>query len=205
MFYSALLRGFYNTEDHGPREISVVDPAWIRPMVDVYLQPGESAWVGGEYVTNTDDEPMTINVPDIDAIPDMVTVNNLSCLIPPDAVEITRELRDQLLAGEATGRFIAPDEHGFPMLTDPPLPSDDELAAIERVWRDGRLAASDGVVARHRDEAEVGGATTLTPAQYAELQAYRQALRKWPQGEQFPLEDHRPVAPTWLVDGEVLL
>lgn len=75
-----------------------------------------------------------------------------------------------------------------------------ELAAIERGWRDGALQATDGLVARHRDELEESSKTTLTAAQYTELQAYRRALRNWPEAGEFPLIEHRPAAPLWLSD-----
>jgi hypothetical protein len=76
----------------------------------------------------------------------------------------------------------------------------EEAAAIERVWRDARLAATDGVVSRHRDELEEGAATTLTAEQYTALQTYRRQLRDWPQGAEFPQVDHRPIAPLWLAE-----
>ncbi|MBD8671622.1 phage tail assembly chaperone [Pseudomonas lurida] len=129
----------------------------------------------------------------------------ISSAIPDDCVKVSAESHRALLEGQSAGMVIAADKSGRPVLIDPPPPSPELLAANERAWRDRQLAESDGVVSRHRDEVEAGGATTLTAEQYTELQAYRQELRKWPQGEEFPLVDHRPVAPTWLVDGEVLL
>lgn len=125
--------------------------------------------------------------------------------MPADVVEISAEYHAELLIGESSGKIISWETNGPPVLVDKPSPSAEELAFDERTWRDQRLAETDGVVVRHRDEIEVGEATTLTAEQYVELQAYRQKLRKWPQGEEFPLVDHRPVAPTWLLDGEVLL
>jgi hypothetical protein len=56
------------------------------------------------------------------------------------------------------------------------------------------------MVARDRDELEDGGGTTLTTDQYAQLQAYRRALRDWPQGSFFPFTEHRPSAPLWLAE-----
>lgn len=53
-------------------------------------------------------------------------------------------------------------------------------------------------MARHRDEVEGGLETTLTPTQYTELQAYRRALRNWPEAGEFPLIEHRPPALLWL-------
>jgi hypothetical protein len=120
--------------------------------------------------------------------------------MPDDVVEITAERHQELLAGESEGRIITWGGDGYPRLMDPPPPSPEVLAAIERQWRDGQLAATDGVVSRHRDELEAGGATTLTPAQYSALQQYRQALRNWPESGEFPLLDHRPLPPSWLAE-----
>lgn len=125
--------------------------------------------------------------------------------IPDGAVEVTEEDYASLMKGNELGKRIVPGDGGYPVLAEPLQASPEIQAAIERQWRDAQLMASDGVVSRHRDEVEAGGATTLSAEQYTELQAYRQELRKWPQGEEFPLVDHRPVAPMWLVDGEVLL
>jgi hypothetical protein len=86
------------------------------------------------------------------------------------------------------------------VLADPPPPSNEELSAIERVWRDQQLSETDGVVARHRDELEEGIATTLSTDQYTEVQTYRRALRNWPEAGEFPLSEHRPPAPLWLAE-----
>ncbi|MFJ7798452.1 phage tail assembly chaperone [Pseudomonas sp. NPDC096950] len=199
MFYSAQTGGFYDAELHGARLTMIQNPAWIRPTRDIILQPGESMLVGDELMTNTGEEPVTLkNVLDMGASPDMLEVANLSCLIPLDAVEITTEHRNELLAGQSLGRVIAPDDSGYPILIDPPPVSAVEQARVERAWRDAQLAPTDGMVSRHRDELEAGIATSLTTEQYAELQAYRRELRDWPQGAAFPLADHRPVAPIWL-------
>jgi len=205
MFASKSTRGFYDPEFHGERLIFIQDPAWIRPNTDIVLQPGESVLVDGERIDNFGDEPLTVrDVPDMSVLPEMYEVANPACLIPEDAVEISTENHADLLKGQSEGKVIAWGDDGYPVLADLPPPSNEQLAADERVWRDQRLSETDGVVSRHRDEVEAGGATSLTAEQYTELQAYRQELRKWPQGEEFPLVDHRPVAPTWLVDGEVL-
>ena len=113
-------------------------------------------------------------------------------------VEISEGEHAALLQGQADGQVIACDESGYPILVDPPIPSPDLLAEIERDWRDSQLANTDGVVSRHRDELEDGLATTLTAVQYTELQSYRRALRNWPEAGEFPLIEHRPPPPLWL-------
>ncbi|HGA2318121.1 TPA: tail fiber assembly protein [Pseudomonas putida] len=122
----------------------------------------------------------------------------VSEVIPADALEISAELHAALLAGQSAGKVINWANDGYPELADPPPPPAETLAAIERQWRDAQLLATDGVVSRHRDEVEEGVATTLTLEQYAELQAYRRALRNWPATGAFPLAEDRPPAPDWL-------
>jgi hypothetical protein len=120
--------------------------------------------------------------------------------IPEGAREITSEQHQALLEGQSQGKIIREDADGYPVLIEPRPLTPEEVAAIERNWRDTKLAATDGDVTRHRDEVEEGLTTTLTAEQYRDLQAYRRQLREWPQGEEFPLADHRPVAPTWFTE-----
>ncbi|MBC3373875.1 phage tail protein [Pseudomonas sp. SWRI92] len=119
--------------------------------------------------------------------------------IPEDVVEITQERHAELLEGQSIGRRISSGEDGYPILIDPPEQSPESFAAMERIWRDSQLVMTDGMVARHRDELEGGSETTLSVEQYLELQGYRRALRSWPAGKDFPLLDHRPIAPSWLL------
>ena len=118
--------------------------------------------------------------------------------MPEDVVEISAENHAELLAGQSAGKVIAWGDDGYPVLVDPPPLTPEEAAAIERAWRDAKLAATDGVVTRHRDELEEGIATTLTVEQYTELQAYRRILRNWPEAGEFQLIEQRPPAPLWL-------
>ncbi|CEL27855.1 phage tail assembly chaperone [Pseudomonas fluorescens] len=120
--------------------------------------------------------------------------------IPADVIEIPQTYWISLLQQLAvTAKVIGVRaDNGYPILVDPPPPSAEAAADIERRWRTAQLAATDGLVARDRDELEDGGGTTLTTGQYAELQTYRRQLRDWPQGSFFPFSEHRPVAPSWL-------
>lgn len=118
--------------------------------------------------------------------------------LPDDGVEVSEERRRAILEGQSAGMAIAADEFGGPILVERPAPSAEVLADAERVWRDRQLATTDPLVSRHRDEVEEGGSTSITPEQYTELQGYRRLLRDLPQGDHFPLAEHRPPAPTWL-------
>jgi len=118
--------------------------------------------------------------------------------MPDDVVGISAEMHAELMGGQAAGKVISCGSDGYPLLIDPPPVSDEVLQTNERAWRDVQLSATDGVVSRHRDELEEAQETTLTTAQYAELQAYRRTLRNWPEAGEFPLIDHRPLPPLWL-------
>lgn len=114
--------------------------------------------------------------------------------------KISLKRHAELLAAEATGKSIAPDSNGVPTLTDPQPPSAEFLMDRERAWRTAELSRYEWVVARHRDEVELEGTTTITADQYAELQAYRRALRNWPAADSFPTVEHRPPTPSWLAN-----
>ncbi|WJV21860.1 MULTISPECIES: phage tail protein [Pseudomonas] len=116
----------------------------------------------------------------------------------PGAVEISDGDYGALFAEPFINRRIGVDKNGRPVLVDMPLPTTEQLADLERGWLDGQLRVTDPLVSRHRDELEEGSETTLTPAWYSELQAYRRSLRNWPENGEFPLREHRPPAPLWL-------
>ncbi|KHK61470.1 phage tail assembly chaperone [Pseudomonas frederiksbergensis] len=118
--------------------------------------------------------------------------------MPSDVVQISSTLHAELLLAESGGKIIEWNDDGYPIAVDPPPASREELAVVERIWRDQQLSETDGVVARHRDEQESGMETSLGSTKYSELQAYRQALRNWPEVSEFPLIEHRPAAPSWL-------
>ncbi|QOD67347.1 phage tail protein [Pseudomonas brassicacearum] len=113
-------------------------------------------------------------------------------------IVITDDEHGALFEPDRGSKVIVLGSDGRPALQEPPLPTSDELALVERTWRDKQLAVTDGVVTRHRDEIEDGIVTTLTSDQYGALQTYRRALRNWPEAGEFPLIDHRPPAPDWL-------
>ncbi|MCB2255367.1 phage tail assembly chaperone [Pseudomonas chlororaphis] len=120
-------------------------------------------------------------------------------ILPDDAWPITAEEHSAYLRAELDGKAIN-FETEPPSLIARPAQAPEVSAEIERRWRDEWLSATDSVVSRHRDELEEGADTTLTAAQYSELQAYRRELRNWPESGEFPLVDHRPRAPLWLAE-----
>jgi hypothetical protein len=106
--------------------------------------------------------------------------------IPEDAVEITAEEWQALLDGQSSGQIISTGAGGIPVLADPPPLSTEQLAAIERNWRDAELAKTDFT---QLPDSPLSGANKTIYA------AYRQQLRDWPDHVDFPESDSRPAAP----------
>jgi len=98
------------------------------------------------------------------------------------------------------GKVLAVDEHGYPVLAVEQPPTLEQLAANERAWRDQLLSTLMGVRDRHRDQLEIEVATTLSGEQFTELLVYMQKLRDWPQSSDFPDNQYRPVAPSWIAE-----
>jgi hypothetical protein len=216
LFYSSKQNTFFNEEFHGTRTIQVVDPEWKRPSVKVPdpnwtppdIQVPNPAWVGGDKSV-----PETISIPDFDAVapmidsPDleavqpMIAVPNPACLLPPTAelVEVRQDEHDAIFRAVSTGKStFTGGEGGRPMIVAAPGPTLEELKSSERAFRDKILLLTDPLIARHRDELEAERPTTLTAAQYKQLQGYRQDLRDWPESQYFPAVEHRPESPPWL-------
>lgn len=120
--------------------------------------------------------------------------------VPSDAAEITAVEHVALLNGLREGRLIYLDDRGRPVLGSIPVQAGPDLSAQERSWRDQVMLAAIGLRDRHRDQLEIGGATTLTSEKFNELLLYIQALRDWPQSPDFPDIERRPVAPAWIAD-----
>lgn len=119
--------------------------------------------------------------------------------MPTDAVAITEAVFLEVIANPAPGK-IRSHVDGLPVLIDRPPASPEDLAELERHWRDGELSAVTWLRDRHRDQLDAGTPTTLSPELFAELLAYLQALRDWPQSEAFPDPTQRPTAPEWIAE-----
>jgi hypothetical protein len=117
--------------------------------------------------------------------------------MPADAVEISDALCESVISNPPPGKIRAHDEKGLPYLIEAPAPVED-LESQERVWRDGELSAVMWLRERHRDQLEIPEETTLTAEQFNELLVYMQTLRDWPQSADFPVIEHRPIAPDWI-------
>ncbi|QZI69556.1 phage tail assembly chaperone [Pseudomonas protegens] len=126
-------------------------------------------------------------------------VPGLHVSIPEDAIEISDALYLAVIGNPAPGKIRAHDERGLPYLVDAPVVERD-LSVEERIWRDADLTSVMWLRERHRDQLEIGTATTLTGEQFKELLVYMQSLRDWPQSPDFPQAEYRPVAPSWIAE-----
>ncbi len=173
IFFSLMTGGSYNTEWHGTRELTINDPKWVRPTIQVPQDDGNGGTV-------------MVDVPDESAVHPVITVPNPDCKIPADAVEITAAEHAALLDARSQGKHIQADATGRPVAVDPPPPSDAELAAVARAKRDRMIADCDWTVLPD---------APLTSAQLTAWKAYRQALRDVTQQAGFPQQIDWPVAP----------
>lgn len=120
--------------------------------------------------------------------------------IPKDAIEITEERYNAVITNPDPAKVRSHDENGLPILIDPLLATVEELAAIERTWRDLEIERVKWIRERHRDESDMGKPTSITAAQFSELLIYIQRLRDWPESPAFPAKEDRPVVPGWIAD-----
>ena len=75
-------------------------------------------------------------------------------------------------------------------LNPPPTPlTDEQLASMERVWRNGELDRADIELNKVQDGMGFGSVS--------EWREYRKALRDWPEHPDFPNKEFRPKAPDY--------
>lgn len=118
--------------------------------------------------------------------------------VPGDAIEVSDSEYKEFLIGRNAGQRIVLDNGVLVLASPDPELELEQVKVRERSWRDTEVASAAWIRERHRDEQELGIATTLSPEQFAELLGYIQQLRDWPQSESFPQEPQRPVPPSWL-------
>lgn len=121
--------------------------------------------------------------------------------IPNDAVEVDAETWSRITQ-ETDGIWTlgADGSIAKKAIEVDPLEQASRATEAERIWRNGELVRVSWVRDRHRDEIDLGKATTLDNDQFAELLTYMQDLRDWPESQSFPDTSGRPVPPAWIAD-----
>lgn len=178
MHYSKSTKGFYSNEIHGHSMITIVDPAWLCPEIEV----PDPAFDPSQHPEGTP-VPL-VKIKDPNAVPATIEVPNPDCKIPADAVEVPDDVYRALLDAQSMGKVIEPDTNGFPVAVDH-VPTAAEIAAIARAERDTLLAAADIAINKAEDAGQDSTA----------LRKYRQKLRDWPSTKGFPDLTTLPVMP----------
>ncbi|WP_410688528.1 tail fiber assembly protein [Citrobacter europaeus] len=97
--------------------------------------------------------------------------------IPQDAVEITDETWMELLSGQEEGKIISADENGYPVLTDPPPLSHDELVQVAENERQRLLTHADAVMLDWRTELMLGEISDANRAKLLASLAYKNEIK----------------------------
>lgn len=121
-------------------------------------------------------------------------IENPSCRIPDDAVEVSAELRDALLVEQGEGKILRVVD-GAVVAVEPDGPRPDEQMVIVRSQRDRMLRGTDHIVAVSD--------FAISSDRLAELIAWRAALRDVPDNldPDAPFETVEwPVRPAWLTE-----
>ena len=124
-------------------------------------------------------------------------IEGIHKVMPNDVVEISDELFDEVIANAPIDK-VRGHKDGLPFLMDAPPPGIDQLRAAERVWRDLEIERIKWLRERHRDEVDMGRTASLAQDQFAELLVFIQLLRDWPESTEFPKQEKRPAAPSWI-------
>ncbi|EIY7074173.1 tail fiber assembly protein [Salmonella enterica] len=107
---------------------------------------------------------------------------------PDDAVEISVEYWGELLDGQSNGKIIASNENGFPVLTDPPPPTTEELIAEAERQKSALMAQANNSIAPLQDAVDLGIATVDESTALSEWKKYRVLLMR--------VDTAKPVWPT---------
>lgn len=116
IYFSKSTLGFYDSDIHGSRMVTIVTPGWVHPSIEV----PDPQWVAEDHPGEA--IPL-VTVPDPDVVPPTIEVTNANCKIPTDAVEVTIEQRQAVLDAQAAGNSIKADANGFPVAEAPPAPT----------------------------------------------------------------------------------
>ena len=111
---------------------------------------------------------------------------------PADAVEIPDALYKAVVTDRPANKIMTPGTDGLPILVDPPVPTDADVAAQVRAERDARMRAFEWRYERYHRELRLAQPTADT---LVDLDAHMQALANVPEQTGFPRAVKWPVYP----------
>lgn len=97
---------------------------------------------------------------------------------PSDAVEVSEEDYNNLYSGQAKGKKITADDKGYPVLIDPPGPTQEELIAAAEEKRDMLIAEAAIKIAPLQDAIDLDEATQDEQIQLTAWKKYRVSLNR---------------------------
>lgn len=121
--------------------------------------------------------------------------SELHLTMPDDAKPISEGLYSLLFRDRPEGKIIVAGEDGFPLLADPPAPSDEKIAAAVRNRRDALLReVYDPAASMLQRAIRLGNQNASV--KLAEFDAWAVALQEVPEQEGFPHDIAWPTQPS---------
>ena len=116
--------------------------------------------------------------------------------IPDDAVEVTIDKYNELLAAQSAGQLIVPGDDGGPTVQYPPPPTQSQLTASAIQARDELLRTAAIRIAPLQDAVDIGEATAAEEQQLLAWKKYRVALNRITEQQGFPTAIEWPDVPS---------
>jgi hypothetical protein len=189
IYFSAKANSFYRDDFHGSRKISIQDPDWVRPDIEVE---------NPEWTEDSVDVPETILIPNMSIYHPLVEVLNPSCLLPPEdeLVEITEEEHQaiqELIA--TTCSVLSSDKNGRPTVIPAPGPTAEQVLAGALLQRDRLINSATTRINPLQDAVDLEEASSEEVALLKKWKQYRVAVNRVAEQEGFPAEITWPSEP----------
>lgn len=97
---------------------------------------------------------------------------------PEDAKEISERWYNCLLEGQAKGKLIVPDKYSYPILAEPPAPTQGDLIAMATRKKSSLLSAASEAIAPLQDAENLGIATSDEKTALERWRLYRVMLNR---------------------------
>lgn len=189
IYFSEKANSFYRDDFHGARKISIQDPDWVRPDIEVE----NPEWSEGSV-----DVPETILIPDMSIYHPLVEVLNPACLLPPEdeLVEITEKEHQaiqELIA--TTCSVLSSDKNGRPIVIPAPGQTPEQVLAGALLQRDRLINVATTRIAPLQAVVDLGDATEGDVANLKKWRQYQVAINRITDQQGFPTQITWPPEP----------